>query len=69
MAFTQSDIDAIDRAIASGELTVRHGDRLTTYRSVQELLAARDAMQAELAQQAGSRLSPRYRVAVFKGQS
>jgi len=41
MAFTSSDLDAVDRAIASGELTVRSNDRMVTYRSMDELTAAR----------------------------
>jgi hypothetical protein len=34
MAFTTSDLDAINAAIASGELTVRHNGREVTYRSI-----------------------------------
>ena len=38
MAWTQQQLDAIEGAIASGELTVRFGDRTVTYRSMDELL-------------------------------
>ena len=42
MAWTQADLDAIDEAIASGELVVQHSDgRRITYRSIHELKAAR----------------------------
>ena len=41
MAFTQSDLDNIDQAIASGQLRVRVGDRDITYRSIAELRKAR----------------------------
>ena len=41
MAWTQLQLDAIEAAIASGELTVRFGDRTVTYRSMDELLRAR----------------------------
>ena len=51
---------AIDAAIASGELTVRHGDRLVTYREVEQLLKARNAL---LRIHAGNR--PSYSVARF----
>lgn len=41
MALTQSDLDALDAAIASGELTVEVNGRRVTYRSVPELMQAR----------------------------
>jgi hypothetical protein len=41
VAWTQQQLDAIEAAIASGELTVRFGDRTVTYRSMDELLQAR----------------------------
>lgn len=66
MALTSADIDALDRAIASGELTVRHGERLVTYRSIDELLRARAAILADLAAaDSTSRAYPRYQQAVF----
>ena len=54
MAWTQDQLDAIEAAIASGELTVRFGDRMVTYRSMDELLRARDVIRDGLAQQSGS---------------
>lgn len=48
MAWTQDDLRAIEAAIAAGELTVRFADRMVTYRSVQELLAARAAIMSAL---------------------
>lgn len=48
MAFTQDDLAAIDKAIASGELTVKYGDTVTTYRSIAELKQARAMIQDEL---------------------
>ncbi|QRY77537.1 hypothetical protein JVX91_18255 [Pseudomonas sp. PDNC002] len=54
MAYTQSDLDAIDRAIATGERSVRFssptGDRTVEFRSITELKAARDLIKAELAE-------------------
>ncbi len=41
MAFTKDDIDAIDAAIASGELTVDYGDRKVGYRSISDLKRAK----------------------------
>lgn len=50
MAFTLPDLAAIDAAIASGVLTVRHADgRLLTYRSTAELIQARNLVARELA--------------------
>jgi len=37
MAWTQSQIDALKAAIAVGALTVRHGETMTTYRSLAEM--------------------------------
>ena len=48
MAITQQDIDKIDRAIAKGESVVRFADRTVEYRSVDELIKAKNAMLAEL---------------------
>ena len=57
MAFTADNLTAIDAAIASGELTVRMGERLVTYRSIADLLKTRALIQAELAA-AGSVTAP-----------
>jgi hypothetical protein len=66
MAFTQSDLTAIDRAIASGELSVSNDGSTVTYRSVAELRAARDLVVAELDSRAASaRAYPRHQLADF----
>lgn len=50
MAFTLSDLDAIERAMASGELAVWFADgRRVEYRSMDDLLKARDAIKEDLA--------------------
>lgn len=50
MAFTQTDLDNINTAIASGELSVRGANgSMVTYRSVDELLKARAQVEADLA--------------------
>lgn len=48
MPVSQSDIDALTEAIATGERVVRKGDKTIEYRSVAELMAARDRLLAEL---------------------
>jgi hypothetical protein len=54
MAWTQQQLDAIEAAIASGELTVRFGDRTVTYRSMDELLQARALIKQAVDEQAGT---------------
>lgn len=49
MAFTQTDLDAVNAAVASGELKIEVAGRMVTYRSIDELIKARDLIQAELA--------------------
>lgn len=54
MAWTQQQLDAIEAAIASGELTVRFGDRTVTYRSMDELLQARAVIRESISAAAGT---------------
>lgn len=54
MAFTATDLAAIETAIASGALSVRYADRSVTYRSMDELIKARDIIKAALAAAAGT---------------
>lgn len=61
MAFTQTQIDALKAAIASGILTVKHGDTLTTYRSLSEMRTALAMMEAEV----NTTTRPRRAVAQF----
>lgn len=62
MAYTTTDLAAIDAAIASGELTVRHNGREVTYRSLDELLKAKRTIEAELnAASSGGRAGGSYR--------
>lgn len=67
MAFTTSDLAAINTAIASGELTVRAKDgRTVTLRSMDELLKAREQILAELnAASSTARAYPRHQLASF----
>lgn len=57
--WTQADLAAIERAIASGRLTIRYGDgKLVTYRSLEDLFKIRDEITKAL-----GALGPRRRVA------
>lgn len=48
MAFTQSQLDAIETAIASGELKVVFDGREVMYRSIDDLLKARSTIKTAL---------------------
>ena len=58
MAFTQTQLDALETAIASGTLEVRIGDKLVKYQTTDELIRARDLIRDQLnAASASSRSS------------
>jgi hypothetical protein len=49
MAFQQSDLDALNKNIASGIMEAKYADgRAVRYQSLDHMLAARDVMIAEL---------------------
>lgn len=48
MAYSSSDLTAVQRAIAKGELEVEFSDRRVRYRSVDELLKAEARITAAL---------------------
>jgi hypothetical protein len=49
MAWSQSDIDALKAAIATGTRSVSYSDRAVTYHSMDDMLKALQAMEAEVA--------------------
>lgn len=53
MAWTQSDLDALDTAIKQGVRTVQFADRSVTYHSLDEMLKLRRLMQGEVSGSAG----------------
>jgi hypothetical protein len=71
MAATQAQLDALDEAIALGEMTVEFESdgarRRITYRSISDLMAARIHLQRLLTSQTATtqRTAPRYQVADF----
>lgn len=70
MSWTKDDVQRLKAAIASGQLSVRHGDRQVTYQSVEAMLTALDRMEAEVAATtAGRRMSAtrRYRFTTLRG--
>lgn len=46
--FTVDQLTALEAAIGSGELVVRYGDKTVEYRSIAELMRARDAVRTSL---------------------
>ncbi len=59
MAFTQTDLDNIDAAVATGELSVELDGRKVVYRSMDDLIKARTLIQSGLAAAAAGSASPR----------
>ncbi|HNP65281.1 MAG TPA: hypothetical protein PKH39_15195 [Woeseiaceae bacterium] len=56
MSYTQTQLDELTAAIASGTLNVRHSDgRSVTYQSLAEMRKLRSDMQAEIKQAAGTK--------------
>ncbi len=67
-SWTQTDLDAIEEAIASGELSVQFGDNAVRYRSIPELLQARDTIKQALAAASATTVLPKQsRVVTRKG--
>ena len=48
MAFSAADLTAIEQALATGELEVEINGKRIKYRSVPDLLAARNTIRADL---------------------
>jgi hypothetical protein len=67
MALTQDDLDELDFAIASGELTVKINGREITYRSVSELQQARRHVVSLLRGKSRSALGARIVTQVDRG--
>jgi hypothetical protein len=53
MAWTATDLATVETAIANGTLSVQFGDRSVTYRSISELMKARDAIKQSINATAG----------------
>ncbi len=49
MTVLQSDIDALTEALATGERLVRKGDKTVEYRSIDEIILARNTLIAQKA--------------------
>ena len=58
MAFTQTDLDSVNTAIATGELKVELNGRMVIYRSIDDLIKARGIIASDLAALANTAASP-----------
>ena len=67
MSFTQTQLDALEAALASGALTVEYDGRRVTYRSVAELKEAIAEVRAALDSAAGKTRVRQIRVHSSKG--
>ncbi len=54
MTYTLTQLDALKRALATGERRVSFGDKMVEYRSVEELQATIRTIEAELARGQGT---------------
>jgi len=50
MEYTQEDLNQLNKAIKSGRLTVEYDGQKVTYRSLDELIRARNLIKSELAE-------------------
>ena len=65
MAYTTTQLQALEDAIASGELVVEYDGKRVTYRSMTELITARDLVKGELEASGAIASTPRRSYAAF----
>lgn len=71
MPVLQADIDALNQALKNGERVVKSGDIYTEYRSVAEIIKARDDLQAQLSAESAAATGtgrPRQTILVHGGR-
>ena len=66
MTYTNSELDALKRALATGERRVSFGDKTIEYRSVEELQTAIRTVETEIARNSGKSLVRQLRVMTRK---
>jgi len=67
VTYTTTQLEALKRALATGERRVSFGDKTVEYRSVDELQAAIRTVEAEIARNAGACPKRQIRVTTAKG--
>ncbi|MDL5036683.1 hypothetical protein QRD40_10025 [Comamonas sp. Y6] len=66
MTYTTTELDALKRALATGERRVSFGDKTIEYRSVEELQVAIRTVDTEIARNSGKSLVRQLRVTTRK---
>ena len=64
MAYTQSDLDALDAAIRTGVKEIRFQDRTQTFQTTADLLATRNFVYSQL-HPAGSTPAPNRQIRLY----
>jgi hypothetical protein len=67
MSYSNEQLLALQKALATGEKRVSFGDKTVEYRSVDEIQAAIREVEASLARAAGARRTRQIRVTTHKG--
>lgn len=67
MAYTQTDLDAIDDLISAGEGDVSINGKRVVYRTLSDLLKIRSLIERDIAAETGSRPVRSVRILVGKG--
>ena len=67
MTYTNTQLDALKHALATGERRVSFADKTVEYRSVEELQVAIRTVESELARSAGAGRKRQIRVTTAKG--
>ena len=67
MPYDTTQLDALKRALSSGERRVSFGDKTVEYRSIEELQAAIWTVEAALARENGTPRARQSRVTTNKG--
>jgi hypothetical protein len=67
MSYTTTQLEALQKALATGERRVSFGDKTVEYRSVEELREAIRTVEAELARTLGVNPKRQIRVTTSKG--
>lgn len=67
MTYTTTQLEALKRALATGERRVSFGDKTVEYRSVEEIQAAIRTVEGEIARNAGASPKRQIRVTTAKG--
>ena len=67
MAWTQTDIDVLEKAIATGVLEVQYPDSRVRYQSTADMIRIRDLMKAQVNAAAGTTRIRQVRLIGSKG--